>query len=827
LQQRGAEISSAEMQLLNRNLRASEANLQAERDRLAAIMASLGDGLFALTLDGRCTMFNPEATRLLGWAEEDLLGMDVLGMLEDGLSSEQPLRDKLADFAAHGASAPLRQEDGAFRRKDGELLPVACTLTPVTSNGATTGAVLVFRDITERKRLHEAVQREHNQLRSIITSAPVAIAMCDRDMRYVTHSHKWASDYGVAGQTLVGRTHYEVFPDIPERWRAIHRRCLAGEMLVQPEDVFEREDGSAMHLRWAVHPWHQPDGTVGGLVMVTDRIDDLVRAREAALETARAKSNFLATMSHEIRTPMNGVIGMNALLLDTTLDAEQREYAESIRVSADNLLAIINDILDFSKIEAGRMDLEVVPLDPRQVVESVLELLAEGAQRKGIELASMAYQDVPAVVSGDPVRLRQVLVNLVGNALKFTESGEVIVTVRLQARTDGDVSLLFEVRDTGIGMSPEVQARLFQSFSQGDGSTTRRYGGTGLGLAICRRLVELMGGEIRVESRPGHGSRFTFGITFQRAAESDVPVGPQATLGGLSVLVVDDNATNRRILEMRTRCWGMTPALADGGIAALELLRERAAAGQPFDVAILDMCMPGMDGLTLAVAIRADPLIAGTPMIMLSSMMLHDQARTAREAGFSASLTKPAGEAKLFRCLSEVCGRATAPASVPLLDRPAAQHARPASGTRAASAAPAAAPSPARVPRKPGRVLLVEDNLINQRIARQLLEKDGYEVAVAANGREALEALAQGEFRLVLMDCQMPEMDGFEATREMRQRETGTGRRVPVIALTAGAMSGDRETCLQAGMDDYITKPFHAADLLPVVARWFEATPAG
>jgi PAS domain S-box-containing protein len=672
----------------------------------------------------------------------------------------------------------------------------------VVRDGQALGAVLSFQDITERRSLLQAIERERSQLRSIVANAPIAMAMLDRDLRYVTHSRKWLDDHGLAGHDIIGRRYDQVLPDLPERWREALRACLTGRVLQQPEDLWERPDGRPVHLRWAIHPWYTPAGAVGGVVVVTDRIDDLIRAREAALETARLKSEFLATMSHEIRTPMNGVLGMTTLLLGTDLDTEQHEYAQNIQLSAENLLTVINDILDFSKIEAGRMELESIDLSPRSVVQEVLELLAESAHRKRLELASLISQDVPLTVRGDPVRLRQVLLNLVGNAIKFTPKGEVVVTVRLDRERQDGVTLVFEVRDTGIGLTPEVQARLFQPFLQGDGSTTRKYGGTGLGLAISHMLVELMGGTITAESRPGAGSCFRFTALFLRSTTGvPAPVIRREVLEGRRVLVVDDNTTNRRILELKTLAWGMHPVLAEGGERALLLLREAARLGTPFHLAILDMCMPDMDGMQLAGAIRAEPTCAGLPLVLLSSIMRRHRREDPRAAGFAACLTKPVSEAKLLSCLCSVL----APTSAPDAEPPAPPAVPPHAG--------------AGRDRRPS-VLLVEDNPINQTVAVSMLRKAGYDVTVRSNGHEALAALDQHAFDLVLMDCQMPEMDGYAATRELRRREAGTGKHVVVIALTAGAMAGDREGCLQAGMDDYLTKPFRAMDLLRVLETW-------
>ena len=667
----------------------------------------------------------------------------------------------------------------------------------------------------EMRTLNEDLQRERSQLRNIIRNAPVAIAMFDQSMRYMAYSQKWLDDYALKGREIVGRCHYDVFPTIPEALKEMHRRGLRGEVMAEPESVLEGPDGTPMHVRWAIHPWFTPEGAVGGIVIATACIDDLVKARESAIETARAKSQFLATMSHEIRTPMNGILGMTELLLDTPLDAQQRDYASCIHVSANNLLTIINDVLDFSKIEAGKLQIEQVPLEPRKVVEEALGLFAEPAQRKGLELASMVYRDVPRTVVGDPVRLRQVLLNLVGNAVKFTESGEVLVIVRLAASSSETVALLFEVRDTGIGMSTGVQSHLFQAFTQGDGSTTRQYGGTGLGLTISHRLVTMMGGEISVESSELTGSTFRFSCAFKPAASDAREQEDLDVLKGRRVLIVDDNSTNRRILELTMRGFGMEPACAKSGDEALRLLRTAAEAGAPFEIGILDMCMPGMNGTQLATAIRSDSTMAGIRLVLLSSLLQHDLAEGASRAGIDVCLTKPAGESRLLQALRAIGAKGAVFAGGPF---PTAAASRDVEGKAPETSEPAAAVSTSKPART--RVLLVEDNAVNQLVGGNMLTKLGFDVTVRGDGRAALQAFAESEYELVLLDCHMPEMDGFEAAREIRRLELGTGRHQTIVALTASALEGDRERCLAAGMDDYLSKPFKAADLRSVLDRW-------
>ncbi len=548
-----------------------------------------------------------------------------------------------------------------------------------------------------------------------------------------------------------------------------------------------------VHARSSVAP--RPDGVTvwyGMLADITEQQAALAKAEQANI----AKSRFLATMSHEIRTPMNGVIGMTSLLLDTPLTAQQKEFAEVIRTSGESLLTLINDILDFSKIEAGRFDLEHEPFNLRECVESALDLLAGKAAEKGLDLLYEMAEGVPVDVRGDATRLRQILVNLVGNALKFTSRGEVELTVRLAPKgaeplAENQRELLFAVRDTGIGIPEEAQARLFTSFTQVDASTTRKYGGTGLGLAISRRLAEMMGGRMWLESVAGRGATFffTMRVEVMPAVARPFVSAAQSRLRGQRMLIVDDNATNRRILLALAQKWGLLAREVDGPAAALDLLR----AGERFDLAIIDGHMPGMDGPMLAKEIRKLPQAAAMPMLLLSSIGGYP---AKEEPGlFAACLTKPAKPSQLFDAIAKVFG-GIEPAAAPV--------------------ALAATPAPEM---HATRILLAEDNSVNQKVALHMLARMGYRADLAGNGLEVLEAVKRQEYDVILMDVQMPELDGLEATRQLR-REQPAGRRRPwIIALTANAMEGDREVCLAAGMDDYLGKPMKAGELAAAFVR--------
>jgi PAS domain S-box-containing protein len=669
----------------------------------------------------------------------------------------------------------------------------------------------------ERKRAEEALQSSEERFRGAFDFAAIGMALVAPGGRWLQVNRSLCELLGMSEKELLGTTYQDLThpDDLPASLNFV-RQVLANELSTyQVEKRYFHKQGHIVWVMETVSLVRDSSGPVYFIFQIQDITQrkqirqELAKARDAALESARLKSEFLANMSHEIRTPMNGVIGMTALLLDTDLNDEQREITETIRTSADALLRIIDDILDFSKIEAGKLKLETVDFDLRNTVESTVDLLAGPAQAKNIEIASLVYSDVPTGLRGDPFRLRQILTNLVGNAVKFTERGEVVVKALKEAETPTYVDLRFSVTDTGIGISLDEQEKLFLAFSQADGSTTRRYGGTGLGLAITKQLIEMMKGEIGYTSTPGKGSNFWFTVRFEKQPvylnyiSSIDPV-----LNNLRILCVDNNETMRQILHHQVRAWGMRNQSVGTSDEALEWLYNGVKTGDPFTLLLLDLDTEQIDGIDLAKRIRTDSSISNTRVVVMSPLLRPVNTDLMREAGVSTWITKPVKQAQLMEALKEALSGETK------LTLNGDSLPRNGSVKKTTSQS-----IPDDLEYSHGRILVAEDNAINQKVALRQLIKLGYRADAVSNGNEVLNALKRNPYDLILMDCQMPVMDGYEATAEIRKME-GEEKDIKIVAMTAHALTGDREKCLAAGMDDYLAKPVKPEELEQMLSKW-------
>jgi two-component system, sensor histidine kinase and response regulator len=774
-----------------------------KRQFQASLLDQVNDAIVAVDKDFCITYCNAAAERLFGWRATEALGQQYRAFAGTVVTPAE--RQAIHADILHRGSW---NGEIICTNREGRRFVVSVSWSVLRDNaGSTHGVVGIHRDITVPKQMEQALRATQDRLKLAQSALSLGTWEVDLASRTVECSEQLLHLYGVGEsreRISLAEWHNYVHPDDRERKIAEVREHFHDR---EPFDLQYRviwPDGSLHWFHSKALVIFDERGLAVRVVGVDFDVtahkrieEELARAKEAAESASRAKSEFLANMSHEIRTPLNGVVGMTELALDTELTAEQREYLTTVKLSADSLLTVINDILDFSKIEAGKLELDPTEFRLRDFIDETCRLLALRAHQKGLELVCDVAPAVPEWVLGDASRVRQVLLNLVGNAVKFTDCGEVAVTVEHQADDTADgVVLAFTVRDTGIGITPEQQKIIFQPFAQADASTTRRFGGTGLGLTICHRLVKLMGGSIGMESDAGKGStfRFTVRVAIGSSASHERTIEP-AALQGVPVLVVDDNATNRRILADTLSRWGMRPVVADSAAAALRLYQS---PGVPIPLILADVHMPETDGFELAAKIRCCNDDA-TIVLMTSGSHADDIARC-RELKVDAYLTKPVAQKELQATILRVL---QSKAGAKLSGVPANGARSPQSHTKV----------------RPLRILLAEDNSVNQRVALRMLEHEGHSVVVVGNGREVLTALEQETFQLVLMDIQMPHMDGLEATAAIRERERVTGQRVPIVAMTAHAMSGDKERCLAAGMDGYLAKPVNKAELREAISR--------
>ena len=812
LSERSLELTSQELLERNRELTARNRELDALRQ------AGL-DCIITMDHEGRIREFNPAAEKTFGYRRDEAIGR----MLAELVIPEQHRKAQaggLAAFLKSGFGPVLgkRIEVSAVRR-DGSEFPVELAISIVRMEGKPL-FVAYLRDITDRK-LAGAESRRAEKLALVASRTDNAVIITD-----VNGLIEWVNDgftriSGYAPQEVVGRKPGSFLqgPETdPQTVSFIRERLNRGEGF-KTEILNYNKEGRKYWLAIEVQPIFGADGKLRNFMAIESDISErkrvereLQQAKEQAEAASRAKSEFLANMSHEIRTPLNGVTGMTELLLGTELAPHQRRYVQIAKSSADSLLVVINQILDFSKIEAGKLELEILDFDLREVVEEVTEMLACRAASKGLELAYWIEPAVTTTLRGDPVRLRQVLINLVNNAVKFTDNGEVIVRVASESTDSGRTTLRFSVSDTGVGIPPDRSDRLFKPFSQVDASTTRKFGGTGLGLVICKQLTEMMGGQIGVESAPGRGSTFWFTAGFEVRAADRPAIRPQS-LAGMRVLAVEENTAVRHILRDQLASWGLRIDEASDVEAAVRLARAAAEGGRPYDMIVIDLAADGSAGMTLARQIRSDRSLSASALILLTSLESPEPAREVVAGGSCQLVTKPVRQSQLFDAVI----RSASAAAGGYAEKP--QHPIPVSSPFAAV--------------RPARILVAEDNEVNQIVAAEILNRAGFRCDIVGDGARAVAAALEQKYDAILMDCQMPDLDGFQATAAIRAAESSdraAGRpaaRMPIIALTANALKGDREQCIAAGMDDYLSKPLDPRQLIETLNRILgKASPA-
>ncbi|QTD48079.1 response regulator [Sulfidibacter corallicola] len=782
------------------------ANIHEAGDALN-ILRSIGEGLIVVSPDGFIRRVNTAICEMLDYTEGELIGRaftDIYTKLRTPRVEGFFMREE--DYA----------EEELFKTKGGKIIPVRFSSSFLMDDQMEIqGFVCIAKDITQEKQAVEALQKQSEWLKVTLASIGDAVITTDNTSKITFINSRAEQLIGTAGDEVIDRPIGQILRIIDEQSKE-PVKLGHGELLAREngagvhERILLQTDDTGLFIEENASPIRTPDGEVLGAIVVIRDITErrshaeaLMREKEKAEAAARAKTQFLANMSHEIRTPMNGIIGMTGLLMETRLSREQRESADIVRRSSEALLGLINDLLDFSKIESGNLELEIIEFDLRNCVEEVGDLLARNAQEKGLEMAIMVSHNVPQRLMGDPGRLRQILLNLANNAVKFTRDGEVFIKVYLRFERGGYYTLQFDVTDTGIGIPADRRNRLFKPFSQVDTSTTRKFGGTGLGLAICKQLCEAMGGQIWVTSEGDKGSTFSFTAEFGKPSGKPAQLlVPDVSLKGLRILVVDANATNRLILrDQLEHCGCVVDETEDAG-EAIGKLHQAASGTAPFDLAIVDFYQPELNGGKLAQDIKAQPELAKLPILLLTSVPRRGDAAKMLELGVDGYLTKPVKLSQLYDAIAAIMGlkeQEGPEAATELVTRHTLRE----------------------MNRNRYRILVVEDNIVNQKVAARLLEKGGYLCDVAANGKEAVEAVARIPYDLLLMDCQMPEMDGFEATRAIRQREgEGLGKRCTIIAMTANSMLGDRERCLEAGMDHYLSKPIQKSELFEALDKY-------
>ncbi|MBI5824830.1 MAG: PAS domain S-box protein [Chloroflexi bacterium] len=769
--------------------------LSASETQMRALFAAMSDVVIVYDRNGKYVSVAPTRSDLLIKPPEDLIGKT----LSDVFPREEAEK-LMGNIHTVLESRKILQVEYSLPIA-GQLTWFSGTISPMQEDRV----VWVARDITERKRIETETLRQKQFFESLVSNSPVAIVVLDNHEKIVSSNPAFENLYGYNNAEIVGTNLDDLITTPETREEAVQYTRQVTQDNVHALSKRRRKDGSLVDVEIFGVPVFVEGEKTGTLAIYHD-ISEIVRAQQEAEQANRSKSEFLANMSHEIRTPMNGVIGMLELALDTPLNNEQQDYLQTSLKSAEALLTLLNDILDFSKIEAGKLELEAINFNLRNLVEDVGYALARRAQDKGLELVCLVHPDIAHVLHGDAGRLRQILTNLVGNAIKFTHQGEIVIRAEAVEDNTSHAKIHFSVQDTGIGIPPERQAAIFDRFTQADGSTTRKYGGTGLGLTISKQLVEAMNGEIGIKSESGMGSDFWFDITFE-VISAEPPVESAISLSATDlrtarVLGIDDNQTNRIVLTKMMEGFGCSVDTAASGARGLEMLHNAAREGNPYQVVLLDMQMPGMDGEQTARAIKSDPLVKDVKVVILTSMGKRGDAVRLKALGCAGYLLKPVKQQMLYDALLAILSSHGE-------DDPGLVTRHVISEKRSVGK----------------RILLAEDNSINQKFAVAILQKAGYFVDVVDDGQQAFEKTISGGYNIVLMDVQMPELDGFEATRKIRDWEIAHNQHIPIVAMTAHAMKGDREKCIDAGMDDYVTKPIESRILYNVLDRWLEVTP--
>ena len=790
------EHSVADLKRTERGLHEQANAMQKYGDKINLLLQTTDQGIYGIDMSGHCIFINRAALGITGFSQDECLGKDMHDLMHhshaDG--SLYPVED-CPIYRVKSGEEGCHLDDEVFWRKDGTPFPVEYSSYPIIENGETTGAVITFSDLTARTQ-NETIRRQHERdLKSILNNMPALIGYWGRDLRCKFCNDKMHVQYGFEPGAMQGE---EIRKVLGEELYASNRlyveAVLRGEPQFFTENIPASDHGATVYFQSQYVPDIE-NGEVQGFYTLIHDISQIKIAELAAEAANRAKSEFLANMSHEIRTPMNGVLGMTELILDTELSYEQRFYGKAIKESAENLLGIINDILDFSKVESGKMELETVPFMLRSCVGYALQTLAMRAAEKGLELVYHVAADLPDGLVGDPTRLRQVIINLVGNAIKFSEKGEVGVFVTLEQEDTHAALLRVEVRDRGIGIPEDKQDKIFEAFEQADASTTKNFGGTGLGLAICKRIVAILGGSLGLSSTPGEGSSFFFTASFGIQSGA-VPAPPKdCVLEGRSALIVDDIPVNRQILQSFLSGWGMRIFVAADGRDALERIGTLRSTGELPDVLLTDTGMPNLDGWELVRAVRGEPANCTMKIIVMPSAGEKGDAQRCKELGVEGFLIKPVIHEELHDALKTILS------GVPLSSiEPVTRHSL-------------------REQKERCRILLVDDVEVNRELGRIMLQKLGHLVTLAVNGEDAVAEVCRHPFDLVFMDVQMPVLDGYGAAERIRELEKTGGGHLPIIAMTANAMQGDREKCLGAGMDDYVSKPVNREEIADAITR--------